>query len=62
MPTPSPEQTASICSLVLYNFLDPLILLATMMPHLSYELLPPLADYNDAKNLKSEAFPVRRQF
>ncbi|KAJ7290142.1 P-loop containing nucleoside triphosphate hydrolase protein [Mycena rebaudengoi] len=57
MPTPSPEQTASICSLVLYNFLDPLILLATMMPHLSYELLPPLADYNDAKNLKSEAFP-----
>ncbi|KAJ6606134.1 hypothetical protein DFH09DRAFT_1119386 [Mycena vulgaris] len=55
--TNSPEQTASIISLVTYTFLDPLISLAGRLPHLSYELLPPLPDYNDAANLKAATFP-----
>ncbi|KAJ7119016.1 P-loop containing nucleoside triphosphate hydrolase protein [Mycena epipterygia] len=52
----SAEETASIISLVTYTFLDPLILLASRVPHLSYELLPLLADSNDAKNLKAASF------
>ncbi|KAJ7700789.1 P-loop containing nucleoside triphosphate hydrolase protein [Mycena rosella] len=50
------EQTASIISLVTYSFLDPLIFLASQLSHLSYDLLPPLPDYNDVKNLKAAAF------
>ncbi|KAF7324455.1 ATP-binding cassette transporter abc4 [Mycena sanguinolenta] len=53
----SPEETASLFSLVTYTFLDPLILLASRLPHLPYNLLPPLAYYDDAKNLKSASFP-----
>ncbi|KAJ6606137.1 P-loop containing nucleoside triphosphate hydrolase protein [Mycena vulgaris] len=55
--TTSPEQTASIISLVTYTFLDPLISLASRLPHLSYELLPPLPDYSDAASLKAATFP-----
>ncbi|KAJ6567145.1 P-loop containing nucleoside triphosphate hydrolase protein [Mycena capillaripes] len=53
----SPEQTASLISLVTYTFLDPIILLANRVSHLSHDLLPPLAYYNDAKNLKATSFP-----
>ncbi|KAJ6500769.1 P-loop containing nucleoside triphosphate hydrolase protein [Mycena sanguinolenta] len=53
----SPEETASLISLVTYTFLDPLILLASRLPHLPYNKLPPLAYYNDAKNLRSASFP-----
>ncbi|KAF8191645.1 P-loop containing nucleoside triphosphate hydrolase protein [Mycena galopus ATCC 62051] len=53
----SPEETASLISLITYSFLDPLILLANRLPHLSYDLLPPLAYQNGAKNLRSNAFP-----
>ncbi|KAJ7145004.1 multidrug resistance-associated ABC transporter [Mycena crocata] len=53
----SPEETASIISLVTYSFLDPLISLASRVPHLSFDLLPPLAHYNNAKNLKTASFP-----
>ncbi|KAJ7891356.1 P-loop containing nucleoside triphosphate hydrolase protein [Mycena olivaceomarginata] len=53
------EQTASLISLVTYTFLDPLILLASRVSHLSYDLLPPLAYDNDAKNLKGASFPAK---
>ncbi|KAJ7072015.1 P-loop containing nucleoside triphosphate hydrolase protein [Mycena amicta] len=42
----TPEQTASILSIRRYR-----------VPHLSYDQLPPLADYDYAKNLKKLAFP-----
>ncbi|TFY83125.1 hypothetical protein EWM64_g881 [Hericium alpestre] len=54
---PNPEQTASILSMVTYGFLDPIILLANRLPHLPQEKLPPLADYDYAKNLVKRSFP-----
>ncbi|KAF7305977.1 ATP-binding cassette transporter [Mycena chlorophos] len=52
----TPEQTASILSIAVYSFLDPIIFLGYRVPHLSYDQLPPLADYDYAKNLKKHAF------
>ncbi|KAJ7745476.1 P-loop containing nucleoside triphosphate hydrolase protein [Mycena maculata] len=57
MPEATLEQTASIISMVFYFFLDPLIFLAYRIPHLKFDQLPPLADYDYAENLKAEAFP-----
>ncbi|KAJ7485533.1 P-loop containing nucleoside triphosphate hydrolase protein [Mycena latifolia] len=57
MPTPNPEQTASPLSLILFSFLDPVILLAFKLPHLPYDLLPPLADTDYSENLKKRGFP-----
>ncbi|KAJ7141437.1 hypothetical protein C8R44DRAFT_763446 [Mycena epipterygia] len=57
MPVPNPEQTAPILSLVLYFFLDPIIFLAYRIPHLEFEQLPPLSDFDYAENLKAMAFP-----
>ncbi|KAL0959261.1 hypothetical protein HGRIS_014532 [Hohenbuehelia grisea] len=54
---PNPEQTASILSLALFTFLDPLVLRAWRMPHLPYELLPPLADYDRAAYLRKRSSP-----
>ncbi|KAJ7436833.1 P-loop containing nucleoside triphosphate hydrolase protein [Mycena latifolia] len=62
MSEPNPEQTASPLSLLLFGFLDPLVLLAYKLPHLPYELLPPLADTDDAQNLKTRAFPSMDTF
>ncbi|KAJ6489479.1 hypothetical protein C8R47DRAFT_1177182 [Mycena vitilis] len=58
-PTPvaSAEQTSSLLSLVLYFFLDPIIFLGYRTPHLKFEQLPPLCDYDDLKHLKPTAFP-----
>jgi hypothetical protein len=58
MPETNPEQTASILSLALYSFLDPIIFLAYRIPHLKFEQFPPLCDYDAAENLKARAFPV----
>jgi hypothetical protein len=58
MKVPNPEQTASIFSLMVYSFLDPVIFEAYRVPHLSHERLPPLADYDYAKRLTEHAFPV----
>jgi len=58
MPEPNPEQTASLFSLMVYNFLNPIISLAYGIPHLSHDQLPPLADYDYAKNLSKIALPV----
>ncbi|KAJ7081163.1 multidrug resistance-associated ABC transporter [Mycena belliarum] len=57
MPVVNPEQTASLLSSALYFFLDPIIFLAYRIPHLSFDLLPPLCDYDAAENLKVRAFP-----
>ncbi|KAJ7670138.1 P-loop containing nucleoside triphosphate hydrolase protein, partial [Mycena polygramma] len=57
MPVANPEQTASILSSAFYFFLDPIIFLAYRIPHLSFDQLPPLCDYDSAEYLKAEAFP-----
>ncbi|KAJ7497652.1 hypothetical protein FB451DRAFT_240230 [Mycena latifolia] len=57
MPVANPEQTSSILSIALYFFLDPIIFLAYRIPHLKFEQLPPLCDYDSAENLKAVAFP-----
>ncbi|KAI0677672.1 hypothetical protein C8Q78DRAFT_1003851 [Trametes maxima] len=56
MPEPNPEQTASIVSTAVYTFLDGIIFKAYRMPHLPWEELPPLADYDYAKNLVKRSF------
>jgi hypothetical protein len=58
MDEPSPEQTASLFSLAFYTFLDPIVSMASGVPHLSADQLPPLSDYDYAKNLKKNAFSV----
>ncbi|KAI0329604.1 multidrug resistance-associated ABC transporter [Cubamyces sp. BRFM 1775] len=57
MPQPNPEQTASLFSMSIYTFLDGIIFKAYRMPHLPWEELPPLADYDYAKNLVKRSFP-----
>ncbi|KAJ3920632.1 P-loop containing nucleoside triphosphate hydrolase protein [Lentinula edodes] len=56
MPKPNPEQTASIFSLGMFFFLDPVIFEAYGVPHLPYERLPPLADIDSIKHLKGIHF------
>ncbi|KAK0220002.1 hypothetical protein IW262DRAFT_1381904 [Armillaria fumosa] len=56
MPVPNPEQTTPILSLVLYTWLDSLMIAAYRVAHLSYEQLPPLADYDRCRYLKAKAF------
>ncbi len=56
MPVPNPEQTTPILSLVLYSWLDSLMIGAYRVAHLSYEQLPPLADYDRCRYLKARAF------
>ncbi|EPT00314.1 hypothetical protein FOMPIDRAFT_1023884 [Fomitopsis schrenkii] len=50
-PNPPPEQTASILSLLLFSWLDPTVMLASRVQHLTIDMLPALADYDDAQNL-----------
>ena len=54
----NPEQTASILSMSVYTFLDGIIWKAYQVPHLPYEELPPLADYDRTKHLVKRSFPV----
>ena len=53
---PAPEQTASLLSMMLFSFLDPLIWAGYRTTHLAYDRLPPLADYDRASWLKQLAF------
>ncbi|OSD00621.1 P-loop containing nucleoside triphosphate hydrolase protein [Trametes coccinea BRFM310] len=55
---PSSEQTASIYSRLFYAYLDLFIWRARRLSHISYDLLPPLPDYDHLKNLVSHAFPI----
>ncbi|KAJ7495858.1 hypothetical protein B0H11DRAFT_2000914 [Mycena galericulata] len=58
----NPEQTAPIFSMLLYVFLDPIIFLAYRIPHLKFDQLPPLSDFDWAENLKARAFPYLDTF
>ncbi|KAJ7272088.1 hypothetical protein B0H12DRAFT_1200283 [Mycena haematopus] len=58
MPVPNPEQTASLWSLLFYFFLDPIVFLGYRVPHLKFDQLPPLSDYDYMENLKIRAWPV----
>ncbi|KAH9077606.1 hypothetical protein EDB83DRAFT_2285647 [Lactarius deliciosus] len=49
--TLNPEQTAPLLSMMTYTFIDPIVFLAYRVPHLSQEMLHPLADYDYAENL-----------
>ncbi|PPR05039.1 hypothetical protein CVT24_010185 [Panaeolus cyanescens] len=62
METPNPEQTASIFSLVVYAFLDPIIFQASRVSHLPWTSLPPLADANQSAYLTKKSFPYLDQF
>ncbi|KAG8968451.1 hypothetical protein FRC03_007393 [Tulasnella sp. 419] len=53
---PNPEQTASLLSFVSFSFLDSVILQSRKNPHLPYEDLPPLADYDHADHLVKRSF------
>ncbi|KAF5368905.1 hypothetical protein D9758_002958 [Tetrapyrgos nigripes] len=53
---PSPEQTASLLSLLLYTFLDSVIVKAYRSPHLPYEGLFPLPDTDHIEYLKARYF------
>ncbi|KAH9984900.1 hypothetical protein BJV77DRAFT_1035217 [Russula vinacea] len=52
----NPEQTASYLSMMMYTFLDPIVFKAYRVPHLSHDMLPPLADYDYTKNLVRGSF------
>ncbi|KAF9270617.1 hypothetical protein L218DRAFT_983085 [Marasmius fiardii PR-910] len=54
--TPSPEQTACLFSMLVYTYLDPLVFYAYQVPHLSWDKLPPLSDYDFARVLKEKSF------
>ncbi|KIK58410.1 hypothetical protein GYMLUDRAFT_246115 [Collybiopsis luxurians FD-317 M1] len=56
MPSPNPEQTASLFSLGFFFFLDPVVFEAYRIPHLPYDRLPPLADDDSIRNLRSVHF------
>ena len=53
---PSPEQTASPLSYITYSYVDGLIWKALRVPHLPFEMLPALADFNKAEYLRSISF------
>lgn len=55
-PQPNPEQTTPFLSLILYSFLDSIIWKAYRIPHLPADQLPPLADYDRAKELRKRGF------
>ncbi|PBK69165.1 hypothetical protein ARMSODRAFT_1019154 [Armillaria solidipes] len=57
MPLPSPEQTAPLISMMLHSYLDPLVLKAYRIPHLPFDQLLPLADYDTSQVLKARSFP-----
>ncbi|KAE9402019.1 P-loop containing nucleoside triphosphate hydrolase protein [Gymnopus androsaceus JB14] len=54
--SPSPEQTCSWLSRLVYSFMDPVIINAYKVPTLPHEDLPPLADYDHAEYLTKRSF------
>ncbi|KAI0322566.1 hypothetical protein OF83DRAFT_1161116 [Amylostereum chailletii] len=56
MPVPNPDQTAPLLSLAFLNTLDPLIFKANRTTTITHEDLPPLPDYDEAKNLVATSF------
>ncbi|PIL29334.1 ATP-binding cassette transporter [Ganoderma sinense ZZ0214-1] len=53
----NPEQTSSIASMVSFSFVSPIIWTAWKVPHFTYDLLPPLPDYDLLHNLVLRSFP-----
>ncbi|CAE6442804.1 unnamed protein product [Rhizoctonia solani] len=53
---PNPEETASVISLVLYDFMSPLIWTAYQSAKLNYDQLPLLAHYDRADFLRQRSF------
>ncbi|KZS93246.1 P-loop containing nucleoside triphosphate hydrolase protein [Sistotremastrum niveocremeum HHB9708] len=54
--TPNKEQTASPISFMTFSFLDEIVFKAYRMPHLSWNLLPPLCDYDKSEYLAQRSF------
>ncbi|EMD39545.1 hypothetical protein CERSUDRAFT_150070 [Gelatoporia subvermispora B] len=54
---PTPEQTASILSLMLYGFMDWLVMKAWRTTHLPLDQLSPTADYDMVHNLIKRSYP-----
>ncbi|OCH87049.1 hypothetical protein OBBRIDRAFT_796585 [Obba rivulosa] len=59
---PNPEQTASILSMALYSFMDPVIVKAHRAPHLKLDELPPIADYDMTEPLIKKSYPCLDPF
>ncbi|KAL7284523.1 hypothetical protein ACG7TL_001814 [Trametes sanguinea] len=55
---PSPEQTASLFSLLFYTYLESFIWRARRLSHVHLDMLPLLRDYDHLKNLVGRAFPI----
>ncbi|KAF8310670.1 ATP-binding cassette transporter [Clavulina sp. PMI_390] len=55
---PSPEQTASIMSGLLFSYMGPLVIEASKRPHLPFDDLPPLADVDRSRHLRAQTFPA----
>ncbi|OJT02282.1 ATP-binding cassette transporter abc4 [Trametes pubescens] len=53
----APEQTASILSCLSYSFVESFVWRAWRIPRLTYEMLPPLPEYDYLTNLKRKSFP-----
>lgn len=57
-PIANPEQTASLFSFLFYLFVEPIVLKASRVKHLRAEELPPLSDFDAAKNLIKQSYRV----
>lgn len=54
----NPEQTASVLTLILYAWVDKAVWKAFRQGYAKLDDLPPLADYDHAKNLVKRGLPV----
>ena len=55
---PIPEQTCSWASFLIFSFIDSTVYLAYRVPHLAYDQLPSLADYDYTEHLVRRSYPV----
>ena len=62
MPVPNKEQTASIFSMTVFEFMTPLIWAGYRTPQLTTEQLPPLRDDEYIKNMAVDGFFVRLDY
>ncbi|KAH8072268.1 hypothetical protein BXZ70DRAFT_964229 [Cristinia sonorae] len=56
------EQTVSILSRLTYTYLDPLIYRANQVDHLSFDELPPIPDYDEAKNMVTKNMAILEKY
>ncbi|KAI9061280.1 P-loop containing nucleoside triphosphate hydrolase protein [Trametes sanguinea] len=55
---PSAEQTASLFALLFYTYLESFIWRARRLSRITFEMLPPLPDYDHLKHLIGRSFPL----